>query len=98
MLRAWSSRVAIVASSGSVGVANVRKTDPPHFSHVTASGTALSKDRSLPHVRHTSVTSPCVPFLSAMKTLALDSMSERCKTHAERDGARRAQAIANADE
>ena len=40
ILRACSSSCAIEASSGSVGVAKLRKTVPPHRSHFTASGTA----------------------------------------------------------
>ncbi|HEX8850078.1 MAG TPA: hypothetical protein VF761_11145 [Gemmatimonadaceae bacterium] len=39
MLRACSSSWEIVASSGSVGVANWRKTVLPHFVHLMDDGT-----------------------------------------------------------
>src|ERR1043166_8669174 len=56
-LRAWSSSCAMVASSGSVGVAKVRKTVPPHVSHVTEAGSAAWLDFLLLQFRQTCVMS-----------------------------------------
>src|SRR5258706_3015577 len=62
MLRACASSASIAASSGSVGVANVRNTVPAHWSQDSVAGTSCVKNRSLPQVRHTSVTTPFGPF------------------------------------
>ena len=43
MLRVCSSSWAMVASSGTVGVANWRQTVAPHLSQVSALGTCVSK-------------------------------------------------------
>ena len=72
-----------MASSGSVGVAKLRNTVPPHFSHVTAFGTALIVEffvaAGQAHQRH-AVRAGRLSF--AMMSLALRFASEPCKTHA----------------
>src|SRR5687768_4855267 len=87
MLRACSSRFDSVASSGSVGVSNRRNTVLPHLSHVNDDGTAVSKDFSLPQVKHTSDVTPCVFLLLVLFCRAIHrsrsgSGRRPCKTHA----------------
>src|SRR5215203_1395710 len=79
MLRACASSASIAASSGSVGVANVRKTVLPHCSQLTAAGTSRVKNFSLPQVRQTSVTMPRGPSVAIASSCGwYEERSARC--------------------